>query len=691
MESLDSQTNLLMHEPHGISMARFDAMTAVLVDSAGIEQTWDRATRARTGPPSEHVTDAVPVGERILLARELGAVSAVDRDGTVRWTASGDGGELAAVRGIAGSAAGNVAIGFGPTTRLWNLDDGATRATLASPAPIATAVFDRAGSRVATGDITGGVRVWDARSGAALATCTGHGARVRSAQFSSDGALLVSGGEDGTVLVCDPATGALAHRLDGHPTPVIALDISKDARRIASGGSDGSVRIWDTASGRGEAKLDAHDGVVVTVRFSPEGTLLATAAIDSMVHVWDAEAGTLVATLQGGAATAYVEWEASGRAVLTAGIDGTLRRWDVDAARRGRIAKPHADGINDFRASPDGRWIATTGADGLAISDARTLEPHAAIRELGAVDAARFAADSKSLVVTQHTGAVSVWSVDGARLRTLPGTGYGVAEILGDGTIVTGGADKQLRFWSGAGAEVAHVALDFIPAELDVAGTTLLAIPDFADRSTRAVPVIDLASHAIVAQLRGEHAPHAATMSATQIATADGSAIRLWERGTWRAIGTLEGHRGEVSALGFLPDGRLVSGADDHRALVWGDGRLLAALASNGNRVYGIATAADGATFATSSLDGAVRVWDAATYQPLLVQPSHRGAAYAVAYAADGVISGGADGRVARWELPHPRRSLAELDRVVRCRVPFQLEHDTLLPRELDYDDATCR
>src|SRR5437588_473831 len=51
--------------------------------------------------------------------------------------------------------------------------------------------------------------------------------------------------------------------------------------------------------------------------------------------------------------------------------------------------------------------------------------------------------------------------------------------------------------------------------------------------------------------------------------------LRLWQVATGKQLGSLEGHRGEVTAVAFSPDGtRLVSGGADNAALVWDVTRL---------------------------------------------------------------------------------------------------------------------
>ncbi len=96
---------------------------------------------------------------------------------------------------------------------------------------------------------------------------------------------------------------------------------------------------------------------------------------------------------------------------------------------------------------------------------------------------------------------------------------------------------------------------------------------------------------------------------------------------------------------------------------------------------------------ATTGSDGALRIWDAATYRVLLQLPGYRLPAWALQITHDGAtaISGGNDGRVVFWDLTRQTRTPSELADSVRCRVLLRLEGDIALPRDLDFDDATRR
>src|SRR5262249_2870971 len=62
------------------------------------------------------------------------------------------------------------------------------------------------GRQLASGSLTGTIKVWDTTTGEPITTLSGHGARVDSLAWSPDGRRLVSGSYDRTVKMWDVAT-----------------------------------------------------------------------------------------------------------------------------------------------------------------------------------------------------------------------------------------------------------------------------------------------------------------------------------------------------------------------------------------------------------------------------------------------------------------------------------------------------
>ena len=99
------------------------------------------------------------------------------------------------------------------------------------------------GSRFATGDAKGIIRVWDAVTGGEVLQIRTDDGRIGVLAWSPDGRRLVSAGAK--TRIWDPDTG---RELIVLPGPVVnSLDWSPDGTRLAFGGADGSVGLWDAA------------------------------------------------------------------------------------------------------------------------------------------------------------------------------------------------------------------------------------------------------------------------------------------------------------------------------------------------------------------------------------------------------------------------------------------------------------
>ena len=66
--------------------------------------------------------------------------------------------------------------------------------------------------------------------------------------YSPDGTRIVSGSEDNTLKVWDAATGRATLTLTGHVNMVTSVADSPDGTRIVSGSWDKTLKVWDAAT-----------------------------------------------------------------------------------------------------------------------------------------------------------------------------------------------------------------------------------------------------------------------------------------------------------------------------------------------------------------------------------------------------------------------------------------------------------
>lgn len=156
------------------------------------------------------------------------------------------------------------------------------------------------GQRIATGNRTGIIWLWDINSGASLAELDpavhvdGYSEYLTSIAFSPDGQALAAGYYDGSVFLWQVDNGELINILEPVTESCYAWDLafSPDGQYLGVGG--GSVdfkdvtRIWNLAEGTiayNLADVSRTGSMNAPVAFSPDGNLLAAGATNG-IYLW---------------------------------------------------------------------------------------------------------------------------------------------------------------------------------------------------------------------------------------------------------------------------------------------------------------------------------------------------------------------------------------------------------------------
>jgi WD40 repeat protein len=163
----------------------------------------------------------------------------------------------------------------------------------------------------------------------------GHTGSVLSVSFSPNGGThVVSGSEDKTIRVWDARTGdAIAGPFIGHTSCISSVAFSPDGTRIASGSYDKTVRVWNTFTGDSiVGPFTGHTNWIASVAFSPDGTHFVSGSWDKTIRVWDARTGNVI----GGPFKGHtqritsVAFSPNGTRIISGSEDGAIRVWDAN-------------------------------------------------------------------------------------------------------------------------------------------------------------------------------------------------------------------------------------------------------------------------------------------------------------------------------------------------------------------------
>jgi WD40 repeat protein len=353
-----------------------------------------------------------------------------------------------------------------------------------------------------------------------------------------------------------------------------------------------------------------------------------------------------------------VAWSPDGKWLASCGQDGLVKFWDAGSGKEAASLVAHGGGATALTFSQRGELLATAGADGtIKLWDVGSRKIVATFfGHLGTVRAVAIAPDVSSLASAGDDGTVRFWDVASRRLTATrwghprsrepeasndPSQFVRAIAYSPDGLLVASGGYQVVRIWE-AGSAVEK-------SMLSVAEGTVTALA-FSPRGT--------------------------TLSA-----GTEGAIYRWDVESLVPRSTPVTVDGRVNGLRYSADGRLLAAATEHGAILFPESpepppeerkamidRPLARsffapprggplhLKGHIGGVTGIALAPNGETVVTCGEDGTLRLWNPQSGAVDKIEPDvvlrNRRPAVALAYSADGkrFAAGGSDS-IALWNV----------------------------------------
>ncbi|QDT12194.1 WD40 repeat domain-containing serine/threonine protein kinase [Planctomycetes bacterium K23_9] len=519
---------------------------------------------------------------------------------------------------------------------------------------ITAAAISADGRRIAIGNRSGEIQLWESSPPRMILQFDGHEQEVSELRFA-DAERLVSGSLDRTVRIWDAKNREPRSKL-WHIAPVrkIATAVGRDRSLLiavaVADGASGRAVVW-RAGGDGAksdprriGEFDQHDQPLASIALSPDGQLAASGDVGGNVLIWR-PLGSRSTDFQAAISKAIKQ------------VGGKANGRDAKSIRSQVVAR-----LSDPSLSLENKQLVSTTKRNTASSKAHG----------DYVESIKFSSDGRRLLTTAHDYTIKVWDVKDRRINaTLRGHGGWVTDAtfagLDGDRVLSVSKDASVRSWNirQSDADIVFVNQDsgkrgrdpsvdqsqphddeIWSARFDPTGTRIVsASRDHTarvleiDRKTmrfREIAKLQLesqvsdASDAGLPDLLSEGTSFRAMSVAVDranghvfVGSADAS-VRIWDLVRGTQIGQLRG-TGLNSSLALSSNGRLLltgSSSPDYKAIVWGidpsgltPAKKLFRLKGHQQAVTALAISPDGRRLFTGDRIGLGYFWDTATGQ----------------------------------------------------------------------------
>jgi WD40 repeat protein len=417
-------------------------------------------------------------------------------------------------------------------------------------------------------------------------------------------------------------SGASVGEISGHSAPVTSIDIKQTRPyRLATGSEDFKMNWFEGPPFKYKASNVQHTRYINAVRFSPDGNKVVTVGSDKKGFLYDGKEGKPLGELNNAGAhngsIFGVSWSPDSKKLLTASGDKTCKIWDAD----GNLLQTFSFFGNDVSAQQVAcLW---QGDDLVSVSLQGTitlLDPNDTERprrtQLGhnkLITSVAYDVSSNKIYTTDPSAYTIEWDASSGHTNGFTGSPHTSAisqiKVIGD-SLVSISIDDTVKI-TPLSTRVFGEGIDIGSQPNGVDGRDNIIVISAHDS------IIVLESGNIVNKFPVKFEPISIAISPDRTEVAVGAKnnqlihVFSLDGGKLKEKYTIEGHRGDVSALAYSHCGRYLASGDTNREVKVFESQksLVEGWVYHTSKIMSVAWSPDSLHVASGSVDSAVLVW----------------------------------------------------------------------------------
>ncbi|KAI1649074.1 WD40 repeat-like protein [Daldinia loculata] len=248
-----------------------------------------------------------------------------------------------------------IAYASGKSIFVRSIDDPSTsKQYTGHTAQTTVAKFSPSGFYIASGDVSGSVRVWDSIE--AVNTKGEYhiiSGRINDIAWDGDSQRIIAVGDGrerfGHCITAD--SGNSVGEVSGHSKVINSVAVRQmRPLRAATASDDMAMCFLHGAPFKFDSKSTGlHKGFALGTAFSPDGNTLVTVGADKRIQLYDGKTGEPTKSIGENEHTGSifaVSWSKDSKSLVTASADQTVKLWDVEAGKVTQTWKFGGDGVS---------------------------------------------------------------------------------------------------------------------------------------------------------------------------------------------------------------------------------------------------------------------------------------------------------------------------------------------------------